>query len=142
TTASRNQRSFDVQYVTADFGPRKSHCQSNLIGFAHHLWTEPGRPQMLTDCLASNRLTEALAIISARGNYLSSRLAQHGDCFASEVTHTSFASVILNDLSDRIAGEINLICGQSVCLKLLCNQMTPGNFKLLALGVTGQTNNL
>src|SRR5262249_12801228 len=111
-------------------------------GFAHHLRTEPGRSKMLTDRLAVNRFAEALAVISARGNYLSRRLAQHGGDFALQVTHTGFASVILNDLSDRVAGEINLICRQSVCLKLLRNQMTLCYFQLFTLCVPRETNNL
>src|SRR5262249_57149464 len=67
----------------------------------------------------------------------------HGDVAADgtdqplQIAHAGLARVVADDRPDGVLGDLALLCGQAVRFELALEQIAPGDFELLVLGVTG-----
>ena len=68
--------------------------------------------------------------------------ATHAADLALEVTHAGLAGVAVDDLEDRLVGDLGAALGQTVILELLGHEELAGDLLLLLPGVAGQLDDL
>ena len=127
---ARHINGFDKQNVSADFRPRQSGSNADMVFFFGFAITEFLNSQIFVKISRCNRNL----LFFGKQNLLN-RLAGYFCQFAFQVTNSGLTGIITDDVSDSVFFYLKLVFLDGHFLKGFGNQMTFGNLYFFIFGI-------
>ena len=126
-----------MQDFAANFRPSQSGCQANFAFGRDTLLAELDWPQHFLHAISADHIFKTF--LDVFGDELASHLAAAGTNLAFQIAHAGFARIVANNFQNTLVGEIKLFRTEAIGVRLLCHQVSFGDFEFFALGITGKT---
>ncbi len=135
--ASRNPRRLDEKNVAAGRRPGEAGGDAGQAGAHGDFVLEAPRPENGRECRAVDPHALGAGLRDPHGD-----VPAHSADQPFQIAHTRFARVVADHHPDRVLGDLAPFGGKPIRVELALEQIAPGDFQLLVLGVAGELNHL